>query len=38
MLGLYVSDHPLIGAEGMLRRRSDCAVADARSSATTASR
>jgi DNA polymerase III subunit alpha len=28
MLGLYVSDHPLIGAEGMLRRRSDCAVAD----------
>ena len=28
MLGLYVSDHPLMGAEGMLRRRSDCALAD----------
>ena len=28
MLGLYVSDHPLMGAEGMLRRRSDCSVAD----------
>ncbi len=26
MLGLYVSDHPLQGAEGVLRRRSDCTV------------
>jgi DNA polymerase-3 subunit alpha len=28
MLGLYVSDHPLMGAEGALRRRTDCSVAD----------
>ncbi len=28
MLGLYVSDHPLMGAEAALRRRSDCAIAD----------
>jgi DNA polymerase III subunit alpha len=28
MLGLYVSDHPLMGADAMLRRRSDCSVAD----------
>ncbi|MEZ5142035.1 MAG: DNA polymerase III subunit alpha [Acidimicrobiales bacterium] len=26
MLGLYVSDHPLMGAEAALRRRSDCAI------------
>lgn len=26
MLGLYVSDHPLMGAEAALRRRSDCTV------------
>ena len=26
MLGLYVSDHPLMGAESALRRRSDCTV------------
>ena len=24
MLGLYVSDHPLMGAEGALRRRTEC--------------
>ena len=28
MLGLYVSDHPLMGIEGALRRRSDCSVAE----------
>ena len=28
MLGLYVSDHPLFGVEGILRRRSDCAISD----------
>ncbi len=28
MLGLYVSDHPLMGAEGALRRRTDGTVAD----------
>jgi DNA polymerase-3 subunit alpha len=28
MLGLYVSDHPLLGAEGALRRRIDCSLAD----------
>jgi DNA polymerase-3 subunit alpha len=28
MLGLYVSDHPLLGAEHALRRRTDCSVAD----------
>ncbi len=26
MLGLYVSDHPLMGAEAALRRRTDCTV------------
>jgi DNA polymerase-3 subunit alpha len=26
MLGLYVSDHPLKGAEGLLRRRSECSI------------
>ncbi len=30
MLGLYVSEHPLDGIEGMLRRRSDCAIGDLR--------
>jgi DNA polymerase-3 subunit alpha len=29
MLGLYVSDHPLLGAEWALRRRVDCTVAEA---------
>ena len=29
MLGLYVSDHPLLGVEGALRRRVDCSIADA---------
>ncbi|MEO5899589.1 MAG: DNA polymerase III subunit alpha, partial [Ilumatobacteraceae bacterium] len=29
MLGLYVSDHPLLGAEAALRRKVDCAVTDA---------
>ena len=28
MLGLYVSDHPLLGAEGVLRRRTDGSLAD----------
>ncbi len=28
MLGLYVSDHPLFGVEGVLRRRSDCSIGD----------
>jgi DNA polymerase-3 subunit alpha len=28
MLGLYVSDHPLMGAEAALRRRCDCTVTD----------
>lgn len=28
MLGLYVSDHPLLGAENQLRRRCDCSIAD----------
>ncbi len=28
MLGLYVSDHPLMGIEWALRRRADCPVAD----------
>ena len=27
MLGLYVSDHPLMGVEDALRRKSDCSVA-----------
>ena len=29
MLGLYVSDHPLLGAEAALRRRTDGTLADA---------
>jgi len=28
MLGLYVSDHPLFGVEGVLRRRSDTSITD----------
>src|SRR3954453_16237370 len=28
MLGLYVSDHPLLGAEAVMRRRSDCSITD----------
>jgi len=28
MLGLYVSDHPLLGAESALRKKTDCSVAD----------
>jgi DNA polymerase-3 subunit alpha len=28
MLGLYVSDHPLLGAEQALRRKVDCALAE----------
>jgi intein/homing endonuclease len=28
MLGLYVSDHPLMGAEGSLRRRTECTIAE----------
>jgi DNA polymerase III subunit alpha len=30
MLGLYVSDHPLMGAEWAIRRRSDCSLAELR--------
>jgi DNA polymerase-3 subunit alpha len=29
MLGLYVSDHPLLGVEAALRRKVDCAIAEA---------
>jgi DNA polymerase-3 subunit alpha len=29
MLGLYVSDHPLLGVEAALRRRVDCSVSEA---------
>jgi DNA polymerase-3 subunit alpha len=29
MLGMYVSDHPLAGAEASLRRRVDCSIAEA---------
>ncbi|HEV8296194.1 MAG TPA: DNA polymerase III subunit alpha [Acidimicrobiales bacterium] len=28
MLGLYISDHPLMGAETALRRRTDCTIAE----------
>jgi DNA polymerase-3 subunit alpha len=28
MLGLYVSDHPLMGAEASLRRRTECSLTD----------
>ncbi len=28
MLGLYVSDHPLLGAEIALRKKTDCTIAD----------
>jgi DNA polymerase-3 subunit alpha len=34
MLGLYVSDHPLMGAEASLRRRTDCTLADLESGST----
>jgi DNA polymerase III subunit alpha len=30
MLGLYLSDHPLLGAEAALRRRTECSVAELR--------
>ena len=30
MLGLYVSDHPLMGAEAVLRRKRDCTIAELR--------
>ena len=30
MLGLYVSDHPLMGFEGALARHTDCSLADMR--------
>jgi DNA polymerase-3 subunit alpha len=30
MLGLYISDHPLLGAEAALRRRAECSVAELR--------
>ncbi len=28
MLGLYISDHPLLGFESQIRRKADCSVAD----------
>jgi DNA polymerase-3 subunit alpha len=28
MLGLYISDHPLLGVEAALRRKSECTIAD----------
>ena len=28
MLGLYISDHPLLGMEAILRRKADCTVSD----------
>ena len=28
MLGLYVSDHPMMGVEAAVRRRADCSIAD----------
>jgi DNA polymerase-3 subunit alpha len=28
MLGVYISDHPLMGAEALLRRKTDCSVAE----------
>ena len=34
MLGLYVSDHPLVGAEAALRRHADCSIFDLREEAT----
>ena len=33
MLGLYVSDHPLVGAEAALRRHADCTILDLRDDA-----
>ncbi|MDQ6910755.1 MAG: DNA polymerase III subunit alpha, partial [Actinomycetota bacterium] len=30
MLGLYVSSHPLLGVEGVLRRHADCTIAELR--------
>ena len=30
MLGLYVSDHPLLGAEAVLRKSCDCSIAELR--------
>ncbi|HTW08802.1 MAG TPA: DNA polymerase III subunit alpha [Acidimicrobiales bacterium] len=33
MLGLYVSDHPLVGAEAALRRHADCTIVDLREDA-----
>jgi DNA polymerase-3 subunit alpha len=33
MLGLYVSDHPLMGAEAQLRKRTDCSINDLREGA-----
>jgi DNA polymerase-3 subunit alpha len=36
MLGLYVSDHPLIGMEQVLRRRADCTIRELREAPDTA--
>ncbi len=35
MLGLYVSDHPLIGLEASLRRLTDCSIVDLREEGST---
>jgi DNA polymerase-3 subunit alpha len=35
MLGLYVSDHPLMGAEHLLARHADCTIVDLRGDGTT---
>ncbi|HUF33344.1 MAG TPA: DNA polymerase III subunit alpha [Acidimicrobiales bacterium] len=34
MLGLYVSDHPLMGAEHLLARRADCSITELREGGT----
>ena len=36
MLGLYVSDHPLMGAEASLRRRTECTITDLEGASRTA--
>jgi DNA polymerase-3 subunit alpha len=38
MLGLYVSDHPLMGVEHQVRRKADCTIAELRESTTGESR
>jgi DNA polymerase-3 subunit alpha len=38
MLGLYVSDHPLMGVEHQVRRKADCTIGELRESTTGESR